>query len=502
MFNNTDNKLNNNNNKKIIIIGAGFSGLSAAAYLAQQGYEVHIYEKNDRPGGRARHFKTENGFTFDMGPSWYWMPDVFEKFFKDFGYSTKDFYDLKLLDPAFDIVYKNFEIEHIPTNFEALGNWFEEIETGSKKRLNEFMTEAQYKYETSFNNLIYKPNLSISEYFNWQVLKGIFKMDIFTPFSSHVRKYFSHPKLIYLMEFPILFLGAQPESTPALYSLMNYAGLKLGTWYPQGGFEKVVQAFVKICTNNGTTIHYKANVEKINIENNQVKSIQVNGEQVFCDALIGAADYHHIEQNLLPAKYRNYSSSFWYNSTLAPSCLIFYLGLNKKINKINHHTLFFDENLSKHATEIYKTPQWPTKPLFYVCCPSVTDPTVAAPQDENLFFLMPLAPGLQDTEELRNQYFNLMLDKFELTFDFNIKDHIIYKQSYCIQNFIDDYNAFKGNAYGLANTLKQTAILKPKMINKMVKNLFYCGQLTVPGPGVPPAIISGKIVAELLSKKL
>lgn len=479
---------------KIIVIGSGFSGLSAACYLSAAGHEVHIYEKNSQPGGRARQLK-DKGYVFDMGPSWYWMPDVFEKFFSDFGYKVSDFYKLKLLDPSFDIVFPGSEIMSVPEDYAELSRLFESIEEGSSLRLEQFMNEAQFKYETGMGNLVYKPGLSLSEFADLDLIKGTFRLQVFSSFRKHVRRYFSDQRLIALMEFPVLFLGAMPQDTPALYSLMNYAGLKLGTWYPDGGFGKVIDAFLEVAKRNGSVIHFNSAVEKIIIENNKASGILVKGERVDCDAVIASADYHHVESNLLQEKYRNYKESYWKKKVFAPSCLIFYIGLKKRINNISHHTLFFDEDLEQHAIEIYKKPQWPAKPLFYVCCPSQSDDSIAPEGNENLFLLMPLAPGLTDTVELRDKYFNIMISRLNKHLQEDISIVIDYKKAYCVSDFIIDYNAYKGNAYGLANTLMQTANLKPSIRNKKVNNLFYTGQLTVPGPGVPPSIISGKVAA-------
>jgi len=487
---------------KIAIIGSGFSGLSAAAYLSAAGHEVHVFEKNASIGGRARQLKTDSGYLFDMGPSWYWMPDVFEKFFSDFGYSVSDFYELKLLNPSFDVVFGEDDKMSVPENFDALCKLFESIEVGSAAQLKKFMDEAEYKYKTGIENLVYKPGLSIAEFADLDLIKGVFRLQVFSSFSKHVRKYFSHPKLIALMEFPVLFLGAMPQDTPALYSLMNYAGLKLGTWYPIGGFGKVIEAMMKVAEINGTTFHFNATVEKIDIENDLAENIIVNGEIIHCDAIIASADYNHVESKLLPKEYRNYNENYWQKKTFAPSCLIYFLGINKKLKSLHHHTLFFDEDIDQHSKEIYKTPQWPTKPLFYVSCPSKSDDGVAPVGHENLFLLLPIAPGLSDTEEIREKYFQVMISRLEKQVNENILSYINYKKSYCVNDFTMDYNSYKGNAYGLANTLMQTAILKPKIKNKKVKNLFYTGQLTVPGPGVPPSIISGKIAAEQLLKHL
>lgn len=480
--------------KKLAILGAGFSGLSAACYAAKKGYEVHVFEKHDTAGGRARQFTTSNGFTFDMGPSWYWMPDVFEDFFKDFGYTTSDFYELISLNPQFEIIFDNDKIL-IPEKYEDLKNLFESYESGAGHKLDEFMRSAKNKYEVGMKQFIYKPCHSWTEFASLKILKNATQLDLLSNFDDYVNKFFSDRRLKMIMEFPVIFLGAAPSNIPALYSLMNYGGYALGTWYPMGGFFEVIKAMQQVAENLGVKFHFNAEIKGIKTQSNQAQSIQVNGDNLLFDEVISSIDYNHTEK-LLPENARNYDDKYWKSRTFAPSCLIFYLGVKGKIDNLKHHTLFFEHELDAHIDDIYVHKQWPDKPLFYVCCPSKTDPSVAPPDDENLFLLMPVANDIADNEETREKYFQEMLARIEKhTGITHLENRIVYKKSYCVNNFKEDYNAYGGNAYGLANTLKQTAIFKPAIRNKKLKNLHYTGQLTVPGPGVPPSIISGKIVA-------
>ncbi len=486
--------------KKIAIIGSGFAGLSAATFAASEGHEVHLYEKNSTIGGRARQFEAE-GFVFDMGPSWYWMPDVFERYFSKFGHNVSDLYQLIKLDPSFRIYYGKDEFINVPNNSVDLKKLFESIEIGAGEKLTAFLKEAEYKYNVGIKDLVHKPGLSIFEFANSAMIKGVIKLQVFTSFSKHVRKFFKHPKLIALMEFPVLFLGAMPKDTPALYSLMNYAGLELGTWYPQGGFASVIKAMNKVATENGVHIHTEATVEKLITDNGKITHLKTLEKSIEVDAVIASADYHHIEQEVLEEKDRTYTEDYWNSRTLAPSSLIFYLGVNKKLPSLEHHNLFFHSDFNKHAEEIYKSPSWPNDPLFYVCCPSKTDPSVAPEGHENVFILIPIAPELDDTQNIRDEFFDKTIKRLESLTGETIREHIIYKKDYCVKDFKKDYNSYKGNAYGLANTLRQTAILKPKLKSNKVKNLYYAGHLTVPGPGVPPSIISGEVAVKELLKK-
>lgn len=487
--------------KKIIVIGSGFSGLSAASLLAQKGYDVTILEKNETPGGRARQY-IRDGFVFDMGPSWYWMPDIFERYFSLFGKKPQDYFELKRLDPSYRIYWDDGTSTPIPANLDEFYKLFESLEPGSSDNLKKFLKEAAYKYDVGIKDLVFKPGNSIMEFADMRVIKGLFQLHLLKNFAKYIRKYFKDPKILQILEFPVLFLGAMPSETPALYSLMNYADIQLGTWYPMGGMYEVVKAMVKVAEEQGVKIQTNSEVVGVDIVNNGINKVKLkDGSSLDADVVVGSADYHHIEQHLLPKSHRKYSAAYWEKRTMAPSSLLFYVGVNKKIKGLDHHDLFFDEDFTRHAEEIYKTPKWPEKPLFYVSCASKTDPSVAPEGKENLVILIPTAPGLEnDTEEIRQYYFDVVMERMEKLLGEKIKDDVLFVESYAHSEFIKDYHSFKGNAYGLANTLRQTAILKPSLRNKKVKNLYYAGQLTVPGPGVPPSLISGEVVAKEIFK--
>lgn len=468
--------------------------------MAKAGWDVTVLEKQSTPGGRARQLKAE-GFTFDMGPSWYWMPDVFERYFACFGKKISDYYELERLDPSYRIYWQDGATD-IPANYAELKKLFESIEPGSGEKLDAFLKEAAYKYEVGINKLVYKPGQSVTEFLDWDTIKGVFKLDVFTSMEKHIGKYFKHPRLRQLMEFPVLFLGALPKDTPALYSLMNYADIKLGTWYPKKGMYAVVDGMYRLAKELGVKFIFEQDVTAINVYNNQAKQVVANGNIIYdADVVVGSADYHFVETKLLPGNCRTYSDKYWDKRLMAPSCLLYYVGVNKKLAGIPHHSLFFDADFDVHGNEIYTTRQWPVDPLFYLSVSSVTDETVAPAGCDNMVFLIPVAAGLSaDTEELRERYFEKILARFEKKTGQLIKNNIIYKKSYSISNFVDDYNSFKGNAYGLANTLMQTAVLRPSCRSIKIKNLFYSGQLTVPGPGVPPSLISGEVVAKEVTK--
>lgn len=483
--------------KKVAVIGSGFSSLSAACYLAKNDLQVELFEKNGQIGGRARQFK-EQGFTFDMGPSWYWMPDVFERFFNDFGKNPSDFYELRRLNPGYSIYFGKGDKIDVADSIDKIAQVFDEYEQNGGKKLRKFLAEAKEHYDIAIKDLVYKPGVSPLELVTPVTAKKVGKF--LSNIDKDINNMFKDERLRMWLKFPVLFLGAKPGDTPSFYNFMNYADLGLGTWQPKGGFFAVIKAMESVAKSLGVNIHTNANIEKINCQDNAVDSLLVNGETIKFDKVVSGADYHHTE-TLLDKKYRQYSEAYWDKKTFAPSSLLFYVGFDKKIDGLEHHNLFFDVDFQKHANEIYKDPKWPDEPLFYANFTSKTDPETAPEGCENGFFLVPIAPDLPDTQELRDKYFDIIMLRFEEITGQKIKDHVIFKKSYCVNDFKADYNSYKGNAYGMANTLMQTAFLRPKLKSKKVDNLYFTGQLTVPGPGVPPSLISGKLVAELLMKR-
>jgi phytoene desaturase len=481
--------------KTISIIGSGFSSLSAACYLAKAGYDVSVFEKNDSVGGRARQL-IKDGFTFDIGPSWYWMPDIFEKFFNDFNKSTSDYYELDKLSPAYKIFFSD-EVITIGDHMDQICEEFERIESGSSKPLRKFIAQAQDHYDIAINKVVLKPGISPFELVTKDTVTRVDRF--FKTISSEVRKNFKNPKLVSTLEFPVLFLGAKPNQTPSFYSFMNFADFGLGTWHPKGGMYEIIKAMKSLAESLGVKIYINSNVEKINVENGKTTGITVNGNFIASNVVLSGADYHHSE-TLLDKNYRQYSEAYWDKRTFAPSSLLFYVGFNKKLKNIEHHNLFFDTDFENHAEDIYDDPKWPENPLFYVNFPSVTDESMAPEGCETGFFLIPIAPGLEDTLELRQQYFDIIINRFENLTHQDVKDSILFKESFCVNDFISEYNSYKGNAYGMANTLRQTAFLRPKLKSKKVDGLYFTGQLTVPGPGVPPSLISGKLVSDLILK--
>lgn len=486
---------------EVIVIGAGFSGLAAACHLAKRGARVHIVERHEQAGGRARTWEHE-GFRFDMGPSWYWMPDLFERFFQTFGYEVKDLYELERLDPSYTVVWPEGDAWDVPAGVHELRAFFEREEPGAGRKLDEFLEQARYIYDQAYGDYLFRPSLSFFEFVDPRLVGELFRLRMLKSMAAYAREFFGHERLARLVEWPVLFLGASAKETSAMYSLMSYADMALGTWYPKGGMHKIIEAMVKVAGDLGVQFHLGERVEQIIVREGRAAGVRTMNDVFYADAVLASADYHHVEQKLLSKRHRQYDEKYWEGRTMSPSSLLYYLGVEGDLGDLKHHTLFFDEDLDQHMDEVYKTPRWPKAPLFYACAPSQTDDTVAPEGHSNLFLLIPLAPGLHDSERMREVTFGKVMDRLEAYVGRPLRERIVVKRGYAMNDFVEDYGAFKGNAYGMANTLRQTGPLKPKLKSEKLDGLYYAGQLTVPGPGMPPSLVSGELAAKVLMSDL
>jgi phytoene desaturase len=481
----------------VIVIGAGFSGLAAACHLAKGGAEVTLVERHDQAGGRARVWR-EGGYTFDMGPSWYWMPDLFERFFRDFGYQISDLYELKRLDPSYRVIWPGGDAWDIPAGLRALRQMFEAREAGAGAQLDRFVEETRYIYRAAYEDYLFRPSVSFFEFVDPRLVVELARLRMLRSMSNYARSFFKDEHLARLVEWPVLFLGASAEETSAMYSLMSYADMALGTWYPMGGMNRIIEGMVRVATELGVTIKLNTRVERILVERGRAAGVMTEHGALKADAVLASADYHHVESVMLPPEHRQYSERSWEKRVMSPSSLLYYLGVEGEVGELPHHTLFFDEALAPHMDAVYKAPRWPEAPLFYVCAPSVTDPSVAPDGCHNLFLLIPLAPGLEDSDEAREATYQRVMARLEAHVGAPLRERVKVKRSYAMRDFEADYGAFKGNAYGMANTLLQTGPLKPKLRSEKLPGLYFAGQLTVPGPGMPPSLVSGELSARLL----
>lgn len=486
--------------KEVIIIGAGIGGLATACLLGKKGYKVKIIEKNSQVGGRARIY-TEDGFTFDMGPSWYMMPDIFEHFFELMGEDITQHLKLKRLSPSYRIFLKS-EKKHYDfySDLEKTIDTFETLEPGSGKVLRKYMATTKYQYEVSKNEFMFKNYDTIFDFFNKRVMVEGRKLPLFSSVRAIIEEKFKSEILRKVMQYQTVLLGTSPGDAPGIYSMMNYVDFVEGIWYPEGGIYKVIEALERIAKKHGVEIITNSPVQKIIVENKTAVGVLLeNGSEVRADLVISNADVVHTDMNLLDKEHRTKKQKYWDKRLMAPSAFIMYLGVEGEIPSLQHHNLLFAENWEENFQQIFKTPTWPTDPSLYVCCPSKTDPTVAPAGKENLFVLVPIASGLDYTDESMEEYTDFILEEMSKNMDIpDFKNRIIHKKLYSVKDFVKDYNAFKGTALGFAHSLSQTAIFRPNNMSKKVKNLYYVGAGTNPGIGMPICLIS----AELVYKRL
>jgi phytoene desaturase len=479
----------------IVIIGAGFGGLGAACLLAKSGYEVTVIEKNDQVGGRASQI-TQDGYTFDLGPSWYLMPDVFEHFFELVGEDISDHIELKQLDPSYRIFFRSDEsVVDIHSDFEQDKETFEQIEPGSSKQLKEYLNRAKKQYEIAVDRFMYKNYSSIFDFLNWETMTKGLKLSIFSTMDTYVSKFFDNDKLKKIMQYSLVFLGSSPYNTPALYNIMSHVDFNMGVYYPKGGMHEVARQIKKIAEENGVEFRLNEEVTNIKVKDGEAKGVTTSKESIEADKVISNANYQFTEMELLEQENRTYGEGYWEDRTLSPSAFIMHLGIDGELKNLDHHNLFFSEDWQQNFTNIFDDPKWSEDPSFYICKPSETDSDVSPEGKETMFVLVPIAPELDYTQEKLEDYEDKILDMVSEEADIaNLKDRIEIKKFFCSDDFKDRYNSFKGSALGLAHTFWQTAAFRPDTVSYEVDDLYFVGADTNPGIGVPTCLISSELV--------
>lgn len=485
--------------KKVIVIGGGIGGLAASALLAKEGFDVTVLEKNSTVGGRARIWE-KDGFRFDMGPSWYLMPEVFEHFFALFGKKREDYYSLKRLDPAYRVFFEAGDGVDVFSDMEKAAALFESFENGGAEKLRRYVDQSRYKYEVAMRGFLYKNYTSVFDFFNRRMLIEGSRLNVFGSLDRMVSRLFKDRRARQLLEYAMVFLGTSPQKAPGLYSIMSHVDLNLGVFYPHGGLSAVAGSLQQLAESLGVKIHTGEPAERIVTSGGRAQAVVTSNETLSADLVVANADYAHVETRLLDDSARSKSASYWNRRVWAPSMFLLYLGLNRRLHKLTHHNLYFSENWNEHFDTIFKHPGWPQKPCFYVSCISKSDDNAAPADGENVFVLVPVAPGLQDTDEQRQSYADHVISHVEEVSGESIRSAIAVQRIYSQRDFIDDYNAYRGTALGLSHTLGQTAVFRPPPQSRRVKNLYYTGQYTHPGVGVPMVLISAQVAAGLIKE--
>ncbi|QLH84475.1 phytoene desaturase family protein [Halosimplex pelagicum] len=502
--------------ESVTVVGGGVGGLSAAAYLADAGADVTLVEKNDQLGGRASRLEAD-GFRFDMGPSWYLMPDVFERFFGHFGKAPADYYELERLDPHYRIFFKNEgpaagDGERVDIAADRAKNreLFESIEPGAGEAFDEYLATSERHYETAMEKFVYEDRSSLRDWVDLDVMRAApIGIKLMRSMQGHVDNYFENPKLQQIMQYTLVFLGGSPRNTPALYNMMSHVDFNMGVYYPvaneadengdhPGGIGVVIDAFVDLCRELGVDFETGVEVDEITRRKRGFLVVDETGSERRPDRVVVNADYAHAEQELLPEHERQYDADYWDDRTYAPSAYLLYLGVEGDVPELAHHTLVLPDDWDPHFAEIFDDPAWPDEPAYYLCVPSKTDDTVAPEGHSNLFVLVPIAPGLEDSPAQRERFREQILDDVAEHADTDLRDRIVFEEEFCVSDFVDRYNATQGTALGLAHTLRQTALLRPPNRSEAVDGLYFTGSFTTPGIGVPMCLISGQHTAQAL----
>lgn len=480
-----------------VIIGAGFGGLALANLLAKSGVAVKIYEQHNQPGGRAGQLK-KDGFTFDTGPSWYLMPEIFEHYFDLLGEKPQDHYELTRLDPGYNVTFADGSSVKIHGDKRKDGKTFDTVHPGSDKILQRYLDQSEEIYRLAVKEFLYNNFASAQQILPKNMIRHIPRLIMLAgrTMDSYLRGYFKNEKLRQILEYPAVFLGASPFKAPALYSLMSYLDFRQGVFYPQGGMYKLVTALTSIGQKLGVEYHYSKAVKAILYDDRKATGIElVDGTKVFADIVVSNADLHFSETKLLPSGLQTYPEKYWRKREAGPSAILLFLGVKGKLPNMEHHNLFFTQDWQGSFDQIFDKKSWPEHASMYACRPSKTDTTVAPKGHENLFVLVPGPAVAELSQEELQSLADRYIDQLAMMIGVaDLRKRIVTKQIFGPRDFAAEFNAWQGTALGLSHTLRQSAMFRPKNVSSKLHNLYYVGGTTVPGIGLPMCLIGAELV--------
>jgi phytoene desaturase len=494
--------------ESVTVVGGGIGGLSAAAQAAARGADVRLLERHDRVGGVAGLLEAE-GFRFDTGPTWYLMPDVFERFFAQFGRSPDDYYDLERLDPHYRVFWKDGDRADVTADTAQVTSLFESYEAGAGEALEEYLGVAEETYEIGMEQFVYEDRPRLRDFLDPEVALAARGLTFLGSMQEHAADYFDHPKLQQLVQYTLVFLGGSPHNTPALYNLMAHVDLNLGVYYPDGGMASVVDGLADLAREQGVEIETGRDVTGIQPTTDGLLVTTREGKSTdpgsgpatgyAADRVVSNANPAYTERELLPPRARAGDPDRWETKTYAPSAFLLYLGVEGDVDPLKHHTLVLPTDWDDHFHHIFEDPAWPEDPAYYLCVPSETDDSVAPDGHHAVVVLVPIAPGLPDGPDVRASYREKVLSDLADHTGVDLRDRIVFEETACVSEFADRYGAPGGTALGLAHTLRQTGPFRPSHRADGLEGLYYTGGFTTPGIGVPMALISGEHTADAMA---
>ncbi len=484
-------------NPTALVIGAGIGGIATAARLAQRGYRVTVVEKCERGGGRCDCLIKE-GHYFDTGPTLFLMPEIFTQAFADLGERIEDHLNLRRIDPSYHIHFSDGSTVTLTSNLNAMQAQLEAIEPGSFGGYLRYLNEGHLHYHLVLSRIVGRNFHHLLEYFNPQNLMLIFKLKALAKHSDNVGNYFSDHRLKTAFTFQDMYMGLSPYEAPATYSLLQYAELAGGVWFPLGGMYRIVEALTSIAEKNGVRFMYNAPVEQINTNGRQATGVTLaDGRQIEADTVVANADLTYVYRHLLPDEG---AAKRLERKKYTCSTVTFCWGVDKQYPQFGSHNLFIASDFRQSLNHIFQDLTLPDEPSFYVHAPTRVDSSLAPKGQDTLTVVVPVGhiddAAPQDWEAIRKRARQLVLQRLAEIGAEDLAEHIKFEVSFTPRDWQSRYNLTKGSSHGLSHTFSQVGYLRPKNRHARYRNLYFVGTSTHPGTGLPSVLISARLTTE------
>ena len=483
--------------KTVVIIGAGYGGMALANLLAKHGCTVHVFEKNAPPGGRIHAIK-KDGFTFDLGPSWYLMPEVFSQYYELFDLDVAARLDLIRFTPGYQVFFENHSPIRIQGDTALDEATVEQLEPGAGAAFRKYTTRSTTAYTLAVKHFLYNNFSRLRDVLKWEIVRSAPSMLslVFQTLDSYVSKQFRSLQVKQLLEYHMVFLGSSPFQAPALYSLMSHLDFKSGVYYPKLGMLALADDLYEIGKQLGVIYHFAAPVERIVVQDGVATGVKcVDGSTYTADCVVSNADLHFTETQLLARDHQSFPERYWKKRQPGPGALLISLGIKGSLPSLLHHNLYFVENWRENFADIYETKRVPEHASIYICNPTKTDPALAPSGHENIFVLMPLPAGVDIAADMQQQLMERIIATLGRVVDNpQLKKRVVSAHMFGPQDFSRTFNAWQSNAFGgESHLLKQSVIFRTPNKSRTVKHLYYVGAGTTPGIGLPMCLISAAL---------